>query len=251
MAPITPRKTTIVLVHGAFHVPWHYESLVKALESAGWTVRFPTLPSVGSEDDDTTRDVAVVRREIEEVLREGQDVAVVMHSYGGIVGGEAVKGLAKKQSDGSESSPGVVKLVYMCAFAIPGGCSLQDLIPGGQPEPWWLPTPSGKAYTAGDSEFHFYNDFDDPDLVKSCQDHVRIQNRSAFQSKTSWEAYREISSTYLLTEKDNAMLPESQEKLIELGGFKEVFRIQAGHSPWLSKPEETLQAILAAIEGKR
>jgi pimeloyl-ACP methyl ester carboxylesterase len=62
-----------------------------------------------------------IRSELTKLVEDlGKDVMVVMHSYGGIVGTEAVhESLAKKAREGKVLPGGVLGLLYMCAFLLP------------------------------------------------------------------------------------------------------------------------------------
>lgn len=74
-------KPTIVLVHGAWHGPRNYQSLIERLEAAGYDVIAPSLPSV-SENPVTKNldeDIAAVRSAIEPAADEGKDVVVGNH----------------------------------------------------------------------------------------------------------------------------------------------------------------------------
>lgn len=128
-------KTTFVLVPGAWHPPSCFDLVAAPLRTAGYRVVCPALASVGAEPPvaDHQRDVAVVRRAIEEETHgRGQDVVVFMHSYGGLVGTEACRGLAHKrllvdaEKEGGGAAPGgggggeggVVKLIYCAALML-------------------------------------------------------------------------------------------------------------------------------------
>jgi hypothetical protein len=50
-------------------------------------------------------------------------------------------------------------------------------------------------------------------------------------------AFKEIPSTYILTENDRALPPTIQERIIAAGeGAFDVVRCQEGHAPYLSNP---------------
>ncbi|KAF2147943.1 alpha/beta-hydrolase [Myriangium duriaei CBS 260.36] len=241
MSPTTSSNTTIILVHGAWHTPWHYSSLITALAEVGYPVLCPQLPSVSASDADISRDVLIIRNEIQTVVDAGRQVALVMHSYGGVVGGESSVGFDRN----------IVKLVYMASFPLPLGCSLVDMLPGGgEPLPWWRSTEEGTGWIAIDEDRVFYNDVEDEELLTALKAKLGTQAKGVQLSKATWEPYRSISSAYLLCEKDQALVIQVQESMVAAAGIIEVRRIDAGHSPWLAKTAETAQAIVDAIEGK-
>ena len=87
-------KPAIVLVHGGWHVPEHYSDFIKQLQRAEFEVFCPLLPTC----DETKRlkadmfdDVEVVRSQVISLLNKSCEVIMLLHSYGGAVGTEAVK----------------------------------------------------------------------------------------------------------------------------------------------------------------
>lgn len=95
------KSTTFVLIPGAWHPPSCFDLVAQRLRGAGYRVVCEAHASVGAEPPitDYQLDVAIARRAIEDELDRGQDVVVFMHSYGGVVGTEACRGLAKQQQD--------------------------------------------------------------------------------------------------------------------------------------------------------
>ena len=45
-----PEKPVILLVHGAWHQPLHFRSLIKDLQARGFSVLAPTLATTASDD---------------------------------------------------------------------------------------------------------------------------------------------------------------------------------------------------------
>lgn len=64
-------------------------------------------------------DVQAVRGAILGLLGDGKNVILLSHSFGGITASEAVKGLGKEAWEKQGHISCVVKLIYMCAFALP------------------------------------------------------------------------------------------------------------------------------------
>lgn len=81
-------RPTIILVHGAYHSPSHFDKLASCLHRAGYEVEAVDLPSVGIEQDPgdaLRRDTKAVLLAIEKLTNEDKNVVVFMHSYGGVV----------------------------------------------------------------------------------------------------------------------------------------------------------------------
>ncbi|KAI0384038.1 Alpha/beta hydrolase fold-1 [Hypomontagnella monticulosa] len=123
---MTSTKLTVVLVHGAWHVPASYDKLVAALTSAGYEVYVPRLTSVSGTrppDGDLITDTAVVRSCVEGLVETGHTVIALLHSYGGQVGTNALHGLSYEMRRKQGLSGGVSHLIYMCGFILPEGWS--------------------------------------------------------------------------------------------------------------------------------
>lgn len=125
-------KPVFVIVPGAWHHPDAFGSVVKQLDAAGYKSVGVTLPSVGAEPQvkGFEPDVEAVRNALQEVLDNGDDVVLVMHSYGSIPACEAIKDVSGKGK--------IQRLVFCCSFVLPEGGSLLHTALGGQVPPWWM-----------------------------------------------------------------------------------------------------------------
>lgn len=119
-------KPVIYILHGAWHSPAYFVTVKTKLESRGYTVRCPQLPSSGAVPPTKTLydDADVVRGELEPLIERGQDVVLVMHSYGGVVGTQAAAGLGKAERQRQGQQGGIVALFYACSFMVNLGQSL-------------------------------------------------------------------------------------------------------------------------------
>lgn len=113
-------KPVVVVSHGAWHVPAHYEPIVAPLREAGYEVLVPQHFSVSTNmkqdpGDALHRDAAAIAQILRDVTNSGKDVILLMHSYGGVAGCEAVGMLYEDQPPG----PGRIrKLVFFAAHVI-------------------------------------------------------------------------------------------------------------------------------------
>jgi len=116
-------KPAIAIIPGAWHRPKHFQHLIERLTKLNYEVRAVTLPSVDSSPPHQTweQDAQKVRRVILEYLDAGKDVLALAHSFGGISMSEGVKGLGKEAREKRGLKSGVVRLLYMCAMALPEG----------------------------------------------------------------------------------------------------------------------------------
>jgi hypothetical protein len=72
--------------------------------------------AITSADEDT----ALVHSTVSKLAEAGRDVVVVVHSYGGIPGSDAMKGLAREERSG-KGLRGEVALVYIYAWMLQQG----------------------------------------------------------------------------------------------------------------------------------
>jgi pimeloyl-ACP methyl ester carboxylesterase len=111
-------KPIFVCIPGASHSPQVYEPLKVALSSHGYTAVPVALPSVGGNPPtyDFTEDVITIRYLVTHLVESGRDVIVVMHSYGGLPGGEALRGLGKMEREQRGVRGGVIRLVFIMSW---------------------------------------------------------------------------------------------------------------------------------------
>ncbi|PLB44951.1 alpha/beta-hydrolase [Aspergillus steynii IBT 23096] len=123
---------TIVLVHGAWHQPSSYSSFTTALRRLGHEVHVPRLlsmngtrpPNAGLEEDSD-----LIRTYVESLVSAGREVLVLLHSYGGQVGTNALSdglGVTTRRAQGLPG--GIVQLVYIAGFAVTEGTSMVDVV---------------------------------------------------------------------------------------------------------------------------
>ena len=154
MSLLGPSLTTlpsIVLVHGGWQSPSSFSLLVPLLSCAGYNVVIPTLASSNPQFSNPrvsfTVDVAVVRSAVENEILRGREVVVVMHSYGAIVGCEAMKGVkVKKLSTGEalmddpgsqHGDGGVKRLIFISGMVLPVGQSCESAVGSPKHIPGW------------------------------------------------------------------------------------------------------------------
>lgn len=134
MAP----KPTVLFSIGAWITPATFDAVRAKLAEKGIPSEAPAHPSIGAEPPNKTLadDTASLRSVLTQLVEvEGKDVVVVGHSYGGVVASCAVEGLAKTDRKAAGQEGGVVRIIYLAAFALDKGQSLLDML-GGQYLPW-------------------------------------------------------------------------------------------------------------------
>lgn len=86
-----------------------------ALSFHGYTAVPLALPSVGGNPPtyDFSEDVQAIRNLVTEISESGSDVILVLHSYAGLPGGEALQGLGKADRQRSGLRGGVIRIVFI------------------------------------------------------------------------------------------------------------------------------------------
>lgn len=129
-----------ILVPGAWHGPESFQPTTTLLEKAGYTVHGVHLPSVcaSPQVQSFEPDVKAIRTVLDKVLSTGKDIVVIMHSYGGVVGSEALGEYIQTLEKGQKSGYGKVRrIVFVCAFVLPEGGSLMGALQF-KPLPWFI-----------------------------------------------------------------------------------------------------------------
>ena len=129
-------KPTIVFIPGAWHSPDSFQLARDALQARGWETEAVAFPTVGAEPPTkgVPDDAAAVRKVLETLAEQGKQIVLVVHSYGGVVGAQAVRGLGYKQRQKEGKTGGIITYLYLSAFVVPTGQSLLKMLGGN-----WLP----------------------------------------------------------------------------------------------------------------
>jgi len=227
-------KPTVIFVPGAWHTPEGYGKVMGLLEKEGYKCIGVNLASVGAEPPlkDTSEDIKVIRNAIASEVEQEHDVVVAVHSYGGVPGCDAIKGFTRADQEAKGKKGGVVKLLFICAFALPEGMSLMDGL-GGTPLPWF--DVKGDELRPIDPRNIFYNDLDE-ETAKHWIAKLKVHSWPTLSSKLSYAAWQHVSSAYLLCEADQAIPIHAQEGMASSMASE---RCTAGHSPFMSQPEVT------------
>jgi len=134
-------KPDFVIVPGAWHSPNSFAPTTTLLTKAGYNVHGVHLPSYGANPPlkSFDPDVLAVKDVVNKVLSTGKDVVMIFHSYGGVVGCEALKEYVNEHETGKSGKQGwgrIRRLVFVAAFVLPEGGSLMAGL-GFKPLPWF------------------------------------------------------------------------------------------------------------------
>lgn len=248
----TSPKIAILLVQGSFQLPEAYGKLASALCSRGFLVVQPDLPSQtdhncpGFAKRDLSDDSRAIETEAKRlVIDEGKNVMVVMHSYGGLVGSNAIpEDLSLQSRRRAGFTGGISSLFYFATFVLDQGQSVLGTF-GESPNN--DVKPNGR-FTMKETASTIYHDLP-PEEARHWASKIIDQSYAVQTTPISRTAYRYIPSTYVVAEDDHALPVQYQEMFAATTG-SEVKKIQSGHSPQLSKTEELADLIeeVAAAE---
>ncbi|KAF1992983.1 alpha/beta-hydrolase [Amniculicola lignicola CBS 123094] len=239
-------KPTIVLVPGAWHTPEIYDSVVTHLDADDYpTISLP-LPSVGASPAHTSfdADVKAIRDCLTQLVEvEEKEVVLVTHSYTGMPGAEAPVGLGKKEREAKGFKGGVIRLVFIMAFAMPEG--FQPTAGGAQFPDWMKLNPEDMTVDVhpDDAKRIFYHDLSEEEGTKWASK-LQHQSVGVYTSTTTYAAWKFIPSTYVIGKTDKtSFTPELVDYIInsaraqEPTAFDVVEECDGGHCLMISKPE--------------
>ena len=223
--------THIVIVHGAWHHSQSFALLRDELEQLGIassTVDLSSVAAAGEPIGDMYQDAALVRDAVDAVDGE---CFVLAHSYGGL-----------PVTQGLVGATNVKGLIFLTAFVLDENETLFAAC-GSQNPPWWVESADGERLTTSTPKAVFYNTCS-PSVAASAAAALRTQSLLAFNQPITACAWKDIPSTYILCEHDNAIPLFAQEAMSARTG--QTLLMSTDHSPFLSAPNE-LAAMLAAI----
>ena len=221
---------TVVIVHGAWADGTSWREVIALLHVEGLSAI-----AVHNQLSALRGDVDAVTRVLK---RQAGPVVLVGHGYGGTVITQA----------GDHSN--VAALVYMAACAPDIGESTTDVENSGPTSPLvsrfevdaggflYLPLSVVREFLA--------HDLPDAEVrvIAAAQPPIRV---SALLDRVTNAAWRTKPSWYAVTDEDRIISPTLQREIAARIGARVQF-LRAGHLPFLSKPKETAEVILAAVE---
>jgi dienelactone hydrolase len=255
--PAPASKPTIIIVHGAWHRPIHFQHLSEALTSHGYKVVTPALPSVDKAPEhitpDSQADIEAVRGAILAELDGADgpnDVILVPHSYGGIPASGAVRGLDPQSRASAGKLTSVRAIAAITSFILPEGMDIpaargesEDHAPGAaaaaaakrerpalvHPPPaalFWQDVPAGsETYAVAESN-------------------LNVMSMAALLDRCRFSAFEVVPVHFLLARDDQAMKFATQESMVQrIRDRGRVVRAEvldgSSHSPFLSRVHET------------
>ena len=235
---VAATRPTIVLVHGAFADASGWAGVTQRLQKAGYTVDAPANPLRG-----LATDAAYLRSFLATI---SGPVVLVGHSYGGAVITQAATG-----------NPNVKALVYVAAFALEAGESVNDALKLGggstdlakhlvlRPE-----IGSGGANIDGYIDPAFFHQLFCADLSDTEAATMATAQRpavlSALVEPSGPPAWRGIPSWYLVSGSDKTIPPAAERAMASRAGAHTVEIDSSSHVAMISHPQEVARLIESA-----
>jgi len=128
------KDVSLVIVQGSFQTPLVYKSLVDSLTACGYPTFQPGLPSCSDIDSPDfpqktlADDSKIIENLVTQLVKdEYRKIAVIMHSYGGLVGSNAIpEELSSSHRKSLDLPGGVIYLFYFSAFILGENQSVLD-----------------------------------------------------------------------------------------------------------------------------
>lgn len=259
-------KPVILLVCGGWHVPEHYKPLIVELESLGFTVDCPRLPTNSGNIPPTAGlkdDAKLVRDTAIEHLKNGHNVFPLMHSYGGSVGTIAFSGLGlSEQSESKPANAGIPLIIYLSALVPSENGPLVDPMPDSPPPYFDFSTVEKDGMLRLNTEMvaeYMYGDLTSEQAKHAVSllvpQPASVQPETFAGTSPVVPAYKTIPTIYVICEQDRAFPPMYQEMMVhrlqeaaENGRRAHTVRINASHSPFVSMPKQFARVVEERIE---
>ncbi|KAL3455232.1 alpha/beta-hydrolase [Aspergillus heterothallicus] len=268
---------TILLIHGAWHTRQNYASFAAALRARGFPVHCPLLPScdeLRSPRGSFADDVRAVRELATKLVDSGERILMVMHSYGGAVGTDAVQGLEfpytgsgsdpaadASRSEGSKAAGGVVHLLYLCAYMLPPGMSLWDIVCEAGFDAIWdehieeasedesiFPIDPATMFFGGDETIS-------KEVVEEGLKTLVRFPKGCISARTAGDAWRSLPATYVLTNRDFAVPRVYQDNMLakirKEGVVLRMLDFDTCHSIFISREVEMVELAVEAARDPR
>lgn len=253
---------TLIFVPGAWHKAACYDKITNILQNS-YKLKCVsiTLPSTTGDPAVTFKDdVDVAREAISNETSQGRDVVVIAHSYGGMVGNSAIKGLAKPLDvAGHSHAPApqartgyVVGLILIASGFTLTGLAFMDLFLG-KPLPFFrINKTTGYAELVAPPRELFYHDLPRDEAEYWVSQLTPHSLKSLFEGREiAYAGWRDVPVWYLGTVEDHGLPVLGQRLLVgmarEMGGRVEHRELRSSHSPFLSQPEETAGIVFEAV----
>ncbi|KAJ0115102.1 methylesterase 6 [Diaporthe amygdali] len=247
---MAPDKPVILLVHGAFYQPVHYEEVLQNLTEKGYTVAAPALPTTGTNPDLTyADDVEVINDTLHSFLDDGREVIVVAHSSGALPASHCIEGESVAERAECGLKGGIRHYINVCGLAYPR--RERNFLGNDDESPLqeYHQVEDGIIHLLDNAKLTLYNDLPSEQIEKIWPTMIKTHSLMNWNSCPKFiDQEMTVPKTYIFCEHDIALPTEYQAYFVGVGGYEDVIRIQSGHSPFLKMPERMLEIISEIAE---
>ncbi|KAF5022535.1 hypothetical protein F66182_5437 [Fusarium sp. NRRL 66182] len=246
---------TVLAVPGAWHTVESFEPLKKIFTARDYDFVSQNAPGVADKDSSALRDAESLRSKLlGPLIDAGKDVIVLMHSYGGIYGSQAVQGLSKREREQAGKQGGVVALIYVSAVTpVVGKTTLDMMGTDARNLPPWVhhEESTGLVSFTGAKEV-MYHDISEEEATH----YISLLKDQVLNSLDTPITYSPLNDPnfagkagYVLCGADQVIPLAGQEAYAAIGGIDRTILVdEASHAFFATAPNETVEAVLTLSE---
>jgi pimeloyl-ACP methyl ester carboxylesterase len=241
-------RYTFILVHGAWHGSWAWDTIVPRLKAAGHDAIAVDLPGNGVDStppQQVSLDLyaAYVSRLVDAILGP---VVLVGHSMGGMTVAQTC-----------ELRPDRVALaIYLCAFVLPDGMSviqfydtyLQSWMRGAHARVTYDKDKLCSSIDPESAAAVFYHQAD-RSLAEAAAQRLTPQPEGARRSHIHLtpDRFDRVPRIYIEARDDRSVHLPLQRKMQELTPFLAIYGLESDHAPQLSQPDTLADLLLDVV----
>jgi pimeloyl-ACP methyl ester carboxylesterase len=243
---VSPRYT-FILVHGAWHGSWAWDTIIPRLKAAGHDAIAVDLPGNGRDKtppQNVTLDLYAAH------------VAAIVDAVSGpvVLIGHSMGGMTVAQT--CELRPGRIALaIYLCAFVLPDGMSVLEFY-GQYLQPWMRGAHSRVTQDAeGRSSIDpaaavevFYHQAE-RSLAEAAARRLTPQPEGARRSSAhlSAERFGVVPRVYIEARDDRSVHLPLQKQMQAMTPFVASYGLDSDHAPQLSQPDALIELLLNVL----
>lgn len=259
MSSSQTKKTIYIIAPGSFAKPALYSQLKGEILSKGYDAEVVALPSVdegiGKPPATMEEDAAHIRQIILSHMNhktKPKDVVLITHSYSGIPGNCALKGLGSADRLAQNEATAVIAYVAMASYLPMEAESIRSIYASYGVE---LPEPLKSGVPGGYMPVNHkviagavFNDVSDPNLIQEQALHFAAHSSDSFDGKVTYEAWKTIPTLAIVPEMDLLMPLNLQDGMIQRANLgwevKRSLVNGAGHGLNVTRTSEVVKEIL-------
>jgi pimeloyl-ACP methyl ester carboxylesterase len=238
------KKSTYILIHGAWHGSWCYKDIASLLIESGQTVIVPDLPGRSGSSTDNLKNINLntyVDFITDLVKQQNSPVTLVGHSMAGVIISQVAENIPEK----------IEHLIYISAFIPENGQSFLDAAnkykdPGLSSEMTIDLVSNTVAIEKSPKAMEcLFGDCNPEDAIAAMG---FLQNTDAYQPliapiEISTERFGSIKKTYVMGRLDSSISLGSQIKIAAKNKCRMII-LETGHASFISAKEYLADALL-------